>query len=74
MAEVGDELDIVLDDQEGLAGTVELGQRRLDLADAVGLTPATGSSSTTILGCGIRAAASATSFFCRTTGYGLDLQ
>ena len=29
----------------------------------VGLTPATGSSSTTILGCGISAAASATSFF-----------
>ena len=34
MAEVGDELDIVLDDQEGLAGAVELGQRHLDLADA----------------------------------------
>ena len=34
VAEGGDELDIVLDDQEGLAGAVELLQRDLDLADA----------------------------------------
>ena len=27
MAEIGDEFDVVLDDQEGLAGAVELGQR-----------------------------------------------
>jgi len=61
--EVGDELDIVLDDQEGLAGLVELGQRRLDLADAAGVHAGHRLVEHHDLGMRLSAEASATSFF-----------
>ena len=63
MAEVGDELDIVLDDQEGFAGPVELRQRHLDLANVARIDAGYRLVEHDDLGCGMRAAASATSFF-----------